>query len=95
MRCPGCVSIIYGLGMRVREDGTRAIEVAIVQENSPAAELKVEPGDVVETFDGVAVSSSTMLEVRKRLRQAGKNYRVGLRRGDKSYEISLTTRRLI
>jgi hypothetical protein len=84
-----------GLQFWVRDDSTRAVEVVIVQDRSPGSDLGVAVGDVLETFDGRPVTPSELVDLRRRLREEGRTFRLGMRRGQARSELTLTTRRLI
>ena len=84
-----------GLVFAPNDDSTHAVEVKIVQPGSPAADLGIQPGDVIETIDGRPVANSELTDLRKTLRQEGRTVRFGLRRDDTVTERTLVTRRLI
>jgi len=84
-----------GLVLKVLEDGSRAVDVAAVQVNSPAWEAGVTEGDVVESVDGAPLDAASLADVRIRLRRPGETVRIGLRRGKVRSEVTLVTRRLI
>jgi len=88
-------SDMSGLALGPREDGSGRIDVILVQDDSPAADVGIAVGDELETVDGRPVSTGELLELRRRLREEGRTLKLGLRRGDTRPEVTLTTRRLL
>lgn len=84
-----------GLLLRVKDDGTRALEVVLVQPDSPAAGLPIAGGDVVEAVDGRPVTGPDLTAVRRILREPNRTVRLAVRRDQKRSELSLTTKKLI
>jgi predicted aspartyl protease len=84
-----------GLVVSSADDAPHALRVVIVQEDSPAAERGVRVGDVLATVDGAPVTRSGLVDVRRRLREAGRTVRLGLVRGGEALDVTLTTRRLL
>lgn len=88
-------SDMSGLVLSPREDSTAALEVILVQDDSPAAERGVAVGDVLESVDGAAIRNSGLVALRERLRAPGVTVRLGMIRGTTRREVTLTTRRLL
>ena len=84
-----------GLVLSVRDDSTSALNVFLVQPQSPAAEAGIAAGDLLERIDGQAVAPGDIVDVRQRFRAEGRTFHVGLRRGGAHSEVTFTTRRLI
>lgn len=64
-------------------------------EGSPAAAAGLREGDVVTAVDGEPASNLTLEQLRKMLRQKGRTYRLGVRRGGRELRATLKLRRLI
>ena len=84
-----------GIVFSVRTDGSNAVEVIVVQEDSPAAELGIRVGDLLETFEGRPIVPAGLVDLRRELRKEGRTVRLGLRGDDMVTERTLVTRRLL
>ena len=67
-----------------------SVEAAAVTEDSPA-EGQLQPGDVLTSVDGTAVTGPTQLRTLIGDREVGQPVRVGYRRGSTTEEVVLTT----
>ena len=84
-----------GLVLSAREDGSGSIDVLLVQEDSPAKELGIRPGDTLASFDGDAVTPAGLYALRRALKSEGRSVRLGLVRDGVTTERTLVTRRLL
>ena len=84
------------LGVSVRDiegDGLRAVGVAGVDRNGPAARAGIRPGDIVTAIDGAAVQTSNGLIKAVAGVSPGNSVRLTLRRGGREVEISVAVGR--
>ena len=84
-----------GLGLHMGPDGSNALEVEWIQPESPAAEAGIQPNDLIEKVDGKAALEVGMRGMREISRRSGERHVLSIRRGDRTLEIALTTRRMI
>jgi len=84
-----------GLVTSALPDSTRALEVLWLQDDSPATEAGIAPGDVIEAVDGRSIPELTPVAVREMFRKPEKTYRLTVRRGEARRDVMITTRRLI
>ena len=69
--------------------------VTSVPPGTPAAEAGIQPGDLIESLEDVGIAELTYGEFRERLKQDGREVRLGVRRGDQALSIKLRLRRQI
>ncbi|HKQ60312.1 MAG TPA: aspartyl protease family protein [Candidatus Polarisedimenticolaceae bacterium] len=84
-----------GLGLIAPPPEFSAIQVARVQERSPAQELGIRAGDVIESVDDAPVAQLGLAQLRERLRHDAQQVRFVLRRGEERIRVTLRTRRMI
>lgn len=84
-----------GLGMRMGPDGSNALEVEWIQQDSPASEAGFQPNDLIERVDGKPALEVGMRGLREMFRRDGEHHVFAVRRGDQTLEIAFTTRRMI
>ena len=83
-------------GLRIRaQRRLDSLIVAHVMPGTPADEAGIRSGDVVVAVDGKPVTSSTLRELRPRLRRLGESVSLSILRGTERAEARLATRRLI
>ena len=73
----------------------KRLKVQSVAEDSPAAEAGLRQGDVITAIDGRPAAKLTLDQVRQLFRQAGREYRLDVQRGDENFRVKLKLRRLI
>ena len=78
------------LGLKFRTDAPTAIVVEEVEENSPAAKAGLEPGDRIETVGGKPAPDVIELETMILDRNVGDAVRLGVRRGGRLIEKTVT-----
>ena len=78
-----------GLDLRWSADAFLIHDVA---QGSPAAESGLQTGDVIVSIDGQPAANFHLQQVQTLLTDVGKSLRLGIRRGNKQFEISLTLR---
>ncbi len=64
-------------------------------EDSPATEAGLREGDVIVALDGQPAAEFTLEQVREPFRQEGREYRLGIRRGEELLEVRIRLRRLV
>ncbi len=84
-----------GLDLATEGADLSVVVVNEVEENSPGAEAGIQEEDIITTIDGRPAKELTVTEIRKMLRQDGKEYLLTLRRGQKDVQTKLKLRRLI
>jgi len=84
-----------GMTLDVRAEGDHAIAVERVEPGSPAAQLGITAGDIVESVDGRPLLAADLAALKKRTKLEGQSIKLGLMRGTARSEVTLTTRRLI
>lgn len=83
-------------GMRVATDSAFAeLRVAAVNPGSPADEVGVRSGDAIVRIDGRDVTGAAVDPLRERLRRAGEQVTLTIRRGSATMEIRVVTRRIV
>ena len=84
-------------GMLLIAEGTnfRTFKVRRTIENSPATLAGLREGDVISLIDGRSTSNLTLEEVRRMLKQKGRNYRLTVERDGQQIQTKIKLRRLI
>lgn len=84
-------------GIRLRADGRdfRTFRVYQVLEKSPAAEAGLREGDVLAAIDGASASKFSLDEIYQMLKQQGREYKLSVRRGDRTFSVKIKMERLI
>jgi predicted aspartyl protease len=72
-----------------------AVRVVRVTPDSPAAELGVRVGDVIESLDGRSVTGESLGPLRESFRHEGRTFELAIQRGDERLHVRLRTRRMI
>ncbi len=80
-----------GISTRAADDGSRS--VLFVDDESPAAELDLQPGDVIQTIDGRPVDDVTAMRRAMGDKQWGDSVRLTWRRGEQSFSGTVHLRR--
>ena len=84
-----------GLSLRAYGDDLRTFRVYQVLANSPAAEAGLLVGDVLTNIDGMPASRFTLEEVSQMMKHPGREYRLGIKRANRTSSVKIKTRRLI
>jgi hypothetical protein len=84
-----------GLGLVETPRDSSALAVDWIQPASPAAALGIQPDDLIEAVDGIPAATVGLPALREMFRRAGATHRLAVRRGDKRFEVALTTQRMI
>jgi len=71
------------------------IVVYNVLENSPAADAKLQKGDIIVSIDGRKAGSFTMEEIRRLFKSEGQKVRLTMERNGKTFAVTLILRRLV
>ena len=84
-------------GLRIRAEGPafRRFVVNRILPQSPAAEAGIQPGDIIESIDGLSEEEMTLTELRIVLCQPKETLAVSIMRGNKNLQLSLRLRALI
>jgi hypothetical protein len=84
-------------GIRLRAEGEdfKTLRVQRVVENSPATEAGVREGDLISAIDGKPTAELSLSQIKDMFKQEGKEYLLGLIRGDEKKQIKLKLRRLV
>ena len=84
-------------GMLLIAEGTnfRTFKVRRTIENSPATLAGLREGDVISLIDGRSTSNLTLEEVRRMLKQKGRNYRLTVERDGQQIQTKIKLRRVI
>ena len=84
-----------GMILTARPDGDHPVEIVKVVPGSPAADAGVTAGDILASVDGRPFAAADLAEFRQRTKTEGEALRLGLLRGARKTEVTLTTRRMI
>ena len=85
-----------GMSLGVVGDQLDSIKVVKIQENSPAEEVGIQPGDFVLKINGKSLHHNSFTEINSMLRsKEGRKIRVLLLRDDKKFKLKFRLRRLI
>lgn len=84
-------------GIRLHAGGGdfRTFTVCQVIDKSPASEAGLSEGDVFAAIDGIPASQFSLDEIYLMLKQQGREYRLSIRRGRRSFSVKLKMRRLL
>ncbi len=84
-------------GIRLRASGERFRTYQVFQliDNSPATQAGLRIGDVLIDIDDRSAARYSMDEIYEMFKQAGREYKLKLRRGRRRFEVKLRMRRLI
>jgi hypothetical protein len=84
-------------GLRIHADPPdfHTFAVGRILPGSPAAEAGMEPGDIIESFDGRSAQEMTLTELRALLRRPGARCSLGIRRGSIDLQVALRLRFLL
>lgn len=84
-----------GLDLAAEGEDFSVVVVNEVEKGSPGAEAGIQEEDTLTAIDGRPVKEYTMTQIRKMFMQDGKEYLIGLKRGQKELQTRLKLRRLI
>ena len=84
-----------GLDLAAEGEDFSVVVVNEVEKNSPGAEAGIQGEDVITAIDGRLSKEFTMTQIRKMFMQAGKEYLISLKRGQRELQTKLKLRRLI
>ena len=84
-------------GIRLRAGGGdfRTYRVYQVLEKSPASAAGLREGDVLSAIDGVPASRFSLDEIYQMLKRQAREYKITVRRGDKTLSVKIKMERLI
>jgi PDZ domain-containing protein/aspartyl protease len=84
-------------GLRIRAEGPAFHKFVVkrIVPRSPAAEVGIEPGDVIESIDNHSTEEMTLTEVRNMFCQSKETLAVDIVRGNKNLQVVLRLRPLI
>jgi hypothetical protein len=84
-------------GIRLRAEGEdfKTLRVQRVVENSPATEAGVREGDLISAIDGKPTAQFSLSQINHMFKQEGKEYLLGVIRGEEKKQIKLELRRLV
>ena len=83
-----------GLALRAEDKDYKRFRVTDILDNSPALEAGLQKDDVITKVDDETSTRLTLTELNELFEQP-KTYRVTLRRGDQTLQVTLTPRKLI
>lgn len=84
-------------GIRLRAGGGdfRTFRVYQVLEKSPASEAGLREGDVLSAIDGIPASRFSLDEIYQMLKRQGREYKITVRRRNKTFSVKIRMERLI
>jgi hypothetical protein len=84
-------------GIRLRAEGAdyKTLRVRRVVENSPATEAGVREGDLISAIDGKPTAELSLSQLNHMFKQEGKEYLLGVIRGEEKKQTKLKLRRLV
>ena len=83
-----------GLRMRAEGNDFRTIKVTRIIKNSPAADAKLQRGDILTSINGQPAGRLTLEKVREMLKDCGKEYELEVARGNQLRRVRLGLRPL-
>ena len=83
-----------GLALRAEDKDYKRFRVTDILDNSPALEAGLQKDDVITKVDDETSTRLTLTKLNELFEQP-KTYRVTLRRGDQTLQVTLTPRKLI
>jgi PDZ domain-containing protein/aspartyl protease len=84
-----------GLRIRAADAGFHKFVVTRIVPGSPATEVGIEPGDVLDSIDNRAAEAMTLTEIRSMLRRSSARYSIGILRGSRHIRVALQLRPLL
>lgn len=84
-----------GLALRAEPPDYRAVRIAGVRPQSPAAEAGLQPGDEIVALDGRPAGALGLDAVRRLFLHAGRQYRLRVKRAAEELAVTLVTRRAL
>ncbi len=84
-----------GIALVATGPGLKALQVAHVVPNSPAAEAGIQQGDIIAGIDDEAAADISLASAREMFRDVGHKYKLLIQRGDQTKEITIQTQRLL
>jgi hypothetical protein len=84
-----------GLDLATEAEDFSVVVVNEVQKGSPAEAAGIQGEDIIVAIDGRPVKEFTITQIREMFMQDGKEYLIGLKRGEKELQARLKLRRLV
>jgi C-terminal processing protease CtpA/Prc len=84
-----------GISMVAKGPGLKTFEVIAVAPGTPAADAKIQKGDVIAGIDTDPAADLTLLEVRNLFQQVGHSYKLLLERNGQEIPVTIQMRRLL
>lgn len=84
-----------GISIIAGGPGLKDFEVTDVQPGTPAADAKVQKGDVIAAVDDEAAADLSLAAIRKLFKQVSHKYKLLIERNGKSVPVTFQTRRLL
>jgi hypothetical protein len=84
-----------GISIIAGGPGLKDFEVTDVQPGTPAADAKIQKGDVIAAVDDEAAADLSLAAIRKLFRQVNHKYKLLIERNGKSFPLTIQTRRLL
>ena len=84
-----------GASLAAGGEGFEIFKVRSLIENSPAIEAGLQTGDIIFAINGKPTSEMTLEEIRQMFKRTGQTYRLSIKHGKITLEITLNTRRII
>jgi C-terminal processing protease CtpA/Prc len=84
-----------GISLVARGPGLKTFEVVSVAPGTPAADAKIQKGDVIAGVDTDPAADLTLFEIRDLFSQVGHVYKLLIERNGQEIPVSITMRRLL